>query len=82
MEDFFESEKDYNRKMLYYISNIYMLFHIYLRYDYYETNSSFIILSSIPLYFLSSFLKLDEKDFENIQVVLTSLVCIYDLNVT
>ena len=79
MENFFKSEKDYNRKMLYFLSNIYLLFHIYCRYEYYEENSSFIILSSIPLYFLSSFLELDEKDFENIQIVLTTIVLVNDL---
>ena len=81
MEKFFQTEKDYNRTMLYFLSNIYLLIHIYIRYDYYEDNSTFIIFSTVPLYFISSFLKLDQKDFENIQVILTSMLFIHDLNV-
>ena len=80
MEHFFESEKEYNRKMLFYLSNIYMLFHIYNSYSYYEDNTMNIVLSSVPLYYLTNFLQLDQKEFENIQVFLTSIVFLYDLN--
>jgi len=82
METFFESEKEYNRKMLFYLSNIYMLFHIYNSYDYYQENTMNVIIYSFPLYFLTNFLQLDQKDFENIQVFLTSMLFLYDLNIT
>jgi len=81
MEHFFESEKEYNRKMLFYLSNFYMLFHIYNAYSYYEENTMNIVLSTIPLYYLISFLQLDHKDIENIQVVLTFMMFLYDLNI-
>ena len=81
MENFFETEKDYNRKMLYFLSNIYLLIHFYHSYEYYQENSSMVIFSSIPIYYISSFLKLDEKDFENIQIILTSMLFIHDLNI-
>ena len=80
MEHFFESEKEYNRKMLFYFSNIYMLFHIYNSYDYYQDNAMNIVLSTIPLYYLTKYLQLDQTDFENIQVFLTSTLFLYDLN--
>ena len=82
MEHFFESEKEYNRNMLFYLSNIYMLFHIYNSYDYYQDNTMNIVLSTIPLYYLTKYLQLDQKDFENIQVFLTSIVFLYDLNIS
>ena len=80
MEHFFESEKEYNRKMLFYLSNIYMLFHIYNSYSYYEDNTMNIVISSVPLYYLTSSLQLDQNEFENIQVILTSTLFLYDLN--
>ena len=82
MEHFFESEKEYNRKMLFYLSNIYMLFHIYNSYDYYQDNTLNIIFYTIPLYYLTKYLQLDQKDFENIQVFLTSILFLYDLNIS
>lgn len=82
MEHFFESEKEYNRKMFFYLSNIYMLFHIYNSYDYYQENTINIILSMIPLYYLTKYLQFDQKDFENIQVFLTSILFLYDLNIS
>lgn len=82
MENLFESEKEYNRKMLFYLSNIYMLFHIYNSYDYYQENIINIVISTVPLYYLTNFLQLDQKDFENIQVSLTSILFLYDLNIS
>ena len=82
MEHFFESEKEYNRKMLFYLSNLYMLFHIYNSYAYYQDNAMNIVLSTIPLYYLTNFLQLDQKDFENIQVFLTFTLFLYDLNIS
>lgn len=80
MDKFFESEKEYNRTMLFYFSNIYMLFHIYCRNEYYESNILIILAYCFPIYFLSSLLKLEKEDFENIQIILTSLVFVYDIN--
>lgn len=82
MEHFFESEKEYNRKMLFYFSNIYMLFHIYNSYHYYQDNTMNIVLYTIPLYYLTKYLQFDQKDFENIQVFLTSILFLYDLNIS
>lgn len=81
MENFFESDQEYNRKMLFYLSNIYMLFHIYNSYSYYEDNTMNIVISSVPLYSLTGFLQFSQSDFENIQVFLTTMLFLYDLNI-
>ena len=79
MEKFFSSEKEYNRKMLHYFVNLYLMIHTYFHFDYYVDNIYLIIFYCFPLYFMIEVMSLDHNEINNIQIVLTTLLILHDL---
>ena len=78
MERFFASEKEYNRKMLHYFVNLYLMFHTYFHFDYYVNNIYLILFYCFPIYFIVEVMGLDQNEINNIQIVLTTILILHD----